>query len=96
MNSNSNMRLLMQVLPAGLRRYRQLAGAVGGSAVLHEETLAAARGAWSIRQEEVEAGVTDAALLQLDVGLYELRIYAEALPLVSMKIVITELPPCPP
>ena len=40
--------------------------------------------------------MTDAALLQLDVGLYELRIYAEALPLVSMKIVITELPPCPP
>ena len=60
--------------------------------MLNKEMLAAAPGAWSIRLEK-EAGVDDAALLQLDVGLYELLSYTAALPLVCIHLVITKLPP---
>ena len=52
--------------------------------MLNKEMLAAAPGAWSIRLEK-EAGVDDAALSQLDVGLHELLSYAAALPLVSIS-----------
>ena len=82
-NSNSNSNPHPQVLPAGLRHFRQLVDAVGGSAVVNKEMLAAAPGAWSIHLEVDGAAL--AALLRLDVGLYELLSYAAALPLVSIS-----------